>query len=181
MGLIKSLLGAPPRLQPREAAYEAVLAESEERLLSEVNLPEGSELLTTAQFGLRMPNGIVVWNEWCEGGLQIPFNNPLDRLRMVANLQKTALDLGFDIEQFLEHYEWVTRNQIAIVRYEDTGSYHLTHPSVTGIAAVSVVEEQARDDYYDSEDESSKETSAPDHNGGEVCSGPVGSTEGGGS
>lgn len=95
--------------------------------------PTGADLIVTQQYGLRMPNGDVIWNTWDEPPLVILFDNHLDRLRMVANLQKTAVDLGFDVDEFLSHYGWVTRNQIAAVVYEDTGAYSLTDPDVCGV------------------------------------------------
>ena len=104
------------------------------------------ELLLTAQFGLRLPNDTIVWNAWNNPPLVIPFDNPLDRLRMVANLQKTATDLGFEIEDFLTHYGWVTRNQIATVVYEDTGAYSLTDPAICRIVGPATTPDIDNDD-----------------------------------
>lgn len=100
--------------------------------------PSPAEVITTQQYGLRMPNGEIVWNAWNDPPLVIPFDNHLDRLRMVANLQKTATDVGFDVDEFLSHYGWATRNQIAAVVYEDTGAYSLTDPDVCGVSAPSL-------------------------------------------
>lgn len=91
------------------------------------------EVITTQQFGLRKPNGEIIWNVWNDPPLVIPFDNHLDRLRMVATLRKTADDVGFDADEFLSHYGWATRNQIAAVVYEDTGAYPLTDPTVCGV------------------------------------------------
>lgn len=90
------------------------------------------ELIVTQQWGLRLPSGEVVWNSW-QG---TSFEHPLDRLRMVAILQKTATDLGFreeteKIHDFLSQYSWATRNQIASVVYEDTGTFPLTASEVS--------------------------------------------------
>jgi hypothetical protein len=88
------------------------------------------ELLVTSQWGLRLPSGEIAWNSW--SGVQ--FGDPLNRMLMVAKLQRTGLDLGFaetQLGKFLCHYSWATRNQIATVVYEDTGAYPLTHPEVS--------------------------------------------------
>ena len=91
------------------------------------------ELHTTRQWGLQLPNGEVFWNDW--SGHQL--GHPLDRVRLIANLQKTAADIGLapgeQTDDFLSHYGWVTRNQIASVIYETTGAYPLTHPEVSAL------------------------------------------------
>jgi hypothetical protein len=88
------------------------------------------ELLVISQWGLKLPSGEMAWNSWW--GVQ--FGDPLNRMLMVAKLQRTGLDLGFaetQLGKFLCHYSWATRNQIATVVYEDTGAYPLTHPEVS--------------------------------------------------
>lgn len=85
------------------------------------------ELVVTRQWGLRLPDGRIAWNSWSG----ITFDDPLDRVRMIANLQKTAEQVAFEQQDFLAHYGWVTRNQIAAVVYEDTGAYSLTDSEVS--------------------------------------------------
>ena len=95
-------------------------------------LPDDSgELVTTVQYGLKMPNGEVVWGSWAECN----FDLPLDRLRLVAKLQRVAQDCHWQIDEFISRYAWVAREQRAIVRYEDAGTYTITDPSIVAIAA----------------------------------------------
>lgn len=91
--------------------------------------PDGGTTRVTEQWGLRLPDGDVAWNSW-QG---IPFDSPLDRLHMVATLQKTAQDVGFDPEDFLARYGWETRNEIAQVVYEQTGSHPLMADEVSEV------------------------------------------------
>lgn len=82
----------------------------------------------THQWGLRLPDGEVAWNSW-QG---VPFDNPLDRVHMIARLQQTAQDTGWSELEFLAAYGWVTREEHAQVTYHVTGSYPLTDPAVSG-------------------------------------------------
>ena len=108
---------------------------AEVRKLRVADPPEvAPEVITTEQYGLQMPNGDIIWNAYSDAGVTIPFDNHLDRLRMIATLKKTAADVGFDVDDFLSHYSWVSRNQIAAVVYEDTGSYSLTDSEVCGVS-----------------------------------------------
>lgn len=84
--------------------------------------PPLGELVVTKQWGLVLPGGDVAWNSW-QG---VPFDNPMDRLHMIAKLQATANDVGWHQDEFLARYGWATRNQLARVLYEGTGSYDLT-------------------------------------------------------
>lgn len=99
-----------------------------------------TNLHVAEQWGLKLPNGQIHWNEW-QG---TPFGNPVDRMRMVAALQKTAEDIGLpsgpETDQFLSKYQWVTRLARATVEYEDTGAYSLTDPHVSALGAPEVDE-----------------------------------------
>ena len=96
---------------------------------------EEPELIVSKQWGLQLPNGEVQWNAW-QGNT---FAHPLDRARLVANLQRTAGDIGLpqgqETDEFLSKYQWVTREQIATVVYGDTGAYPLTDPQVFALGA----------------------------------------------
>ena len=110
------------------------------------------ELVVTMQWGLALPSGEIAWNSW--SGVQ--FGDPLNRVLMVAKLKRTGLDLGFAEDQlgeFLCRYGWVTRNQLATVVYEDTGSYALIDPEVSA----QVAPEQGLQNY----DNESKNGSQP--------------------
>lgn len=91
---------------------------------------DNGELVTTVQYGLKMPNGEVVWGSWAE----CDFAQPLDRVRLIAKLQRVAQDCCWQIEEFVNRYSWVAREQRAIVRYEDAGAYTITDPSIVAIA-----------------------------------------------
>lgn len=110
------------------------------------------EQITTAQWGLRLPNGEVHWNVW-QG---VTFYHPIDRLRMVATLRQTAIDVGLaegeQVEEFVSRYSWETRTQHATVVYEQTGAYSLMHPAVS---ALSAPDQQVENDH------DSKDTDAP--------------------
>lgn len=90
---------------------------------------DSGELVTTLQYGLRMPNGEVVWGSWAECN----FDLPLDRLRLVAKLQRVAQDCHWQIDEFVNRYAWTTRQQRAIVRYEDGGEYPITDPDIVSV------------------------------------------------
>ena len=93
-------------------------------------LPDDSgELVTTIQYGLKMPNGDVVWGSWAECN----FDQPLDRLRLIAKLQRVAQDCHWQTEEFVSRYAWVTREQRAIVRYENVGTYDIADPSIVAV------------------------------------------------
>lgn len=96
------------------------------------------ELVITKQWGLLLPGGDIAWNSW-QG---IPFDNPLDRLHMVAKLQATANDVGWHQDEFLARYGWVTRNQIARVCYEDTGCYGLTDSEASQPEDIAITQEE---------------------------------------
>jgi hypothetical protein len=122
------------------------------------------ELVVSPQWGLRLPRGEVAWNTW-QG---VSFFDPLDRMLMVAKLQQTGLDMGFAQDQlgeFLGRYGWATRNQIATVVYEDTGTYSLIDPEVS--ASVPTVDVQ-------NDNESENAPTLPDDPHRSVRQGPVG-------
>lgn len=111
----------PDDLWPEEPATLQAVAEAED---------ERPEIITTPQWGLILPGGEIMWNSW-QG---IDFDHPLGRLRMVATLQKTALEMGFAPEQvseFTASYSWATRMQVAAVIYESTGEHALTDQIVS--------------------------------------------------
>jgi hypothetical protein len=119
------------------------------------------ELIVTQQWGLRCPGGEVHWNLW-QG---IGFEHPLGRLKMVATLQQTALDMGFAEDQvgsFLDYYGWVTRNQIATVVYEDTGAYPLTDSAVSAVGTPENGELPHDDSSQPTESRDDFATPAPD-------------------
>lgn len=102
------------------------------------------------EFGLLLPNGQVLWNNYNNRSLE----TPADREMMVAVLSKTAEECGFPEEQFTSNYQWVCR------RVETTitplGVFALRNPEVVGVDN-TLAEEDSR--LYDTSDFS---TSAAD-------------------
>jgi hypothetical protein len=98
------------------------------------------EIMVGQQWGLRLPSGEVHWNMW-QG---VHFAHPIDRAKMVANIQKTLADIGLapgeQTEEMLAQYQWVTRNQLATVVYEETGTYSLANPQAFALSAPEVDE-----------------------------------------
>lgn len=171
-------LGSGSLWAAEDMAYDSLWSGADDLWPSETEIAPTSsepELIVGAQFGLRLPNGSIVWNAWNNPPLVIPFDNLLDRLRMVANLQKTAADLGFVVDDFLVNYGWVTRNQIATVVYEDTGAYALTDPVVCGVSAPSTGKTPDHDDGSSKDDLSVP----PAHLDRTIHPGPMGGVEGG--
>lgn len=104
------------------------------------------ETETTTEWGLRLPNGQVQWNTWSG----VDFIDPLGRLRMIAVLQKTALDMGLSegqqSDEFLTRYKWQTREKKARIKYQTTGSFPLTDPAASAAPQENSSHEQPQDD-----------------------------------
>ncbi len=88
-----------------------------------------AETLTALQYGLRLPNGETAWGSWSG----VSFDQPLDRLRMIAKLQRAAQDCGWQIDEFVGRYAWVAREQHAVVHYEDAGEYDIHDPDIVTV------------------------------------------------
>lgn len=156
-GAASAVWDGPDDLWPEEPVADPV----EESQISDT--ASEPELLVHQQWGLLLPSGDIMWGSWNN----LVFATPMDRVNVIANLQKTAEQCGFsEGEQtagFLSHYGWVTRNQIATVVYEDTGAYTLTDPAV---CATSTPSEETPDGQQDPD--------SPPHPGGDLCPGSVG-------
>jgi hypothetical protein len=92
--------------------------------------------IVTREWGLKLPGGDVVWGSW-QG---VPFDNPLDRVHMIAKIKQTAQDSGWDPEEFFVNYSWVTRNAYTTVDYQLTEAYSLMDPAVSGTPSRSLNE-----------------------------------------
>jgi hypothetical protein len=101
---------------------------------------------TTIEWGLELPRGEVQWKSWSG----IDFSTPLDRMRMIATLQKTALDMGLNAngqsDEFLTKYKWQTREKTARIRYKNTGTFSLNDPAVSAAPVENSINEQSQDD-----------------------------------
>lgn len=88
---------------------------------------EPVETWTEQEWGLVLPGGQIAWNTYSS----VFFHNALDRLHMISRLQLTAQELGFDQEEFLANYSWVTRSKTTAVQYGGAVSYLLNDPQVS--------------------------------------------------
>jgi len=100
---------------------------------SDMYFPDDREVSMTTQkstiteYGLLLPNGQVLWNNYSNHSL----NSPADRYMMVQVLRKTAEECGFTEDQFMANYSWVSRR--VKTEITDLGSFDLTDPQVIGV------------------------------------------------
>lgn len=100
--------------------------------------PQGEDdktVVVVRQWGLQLPDGSISWGSW----QSIPFDNPLDRLRMIATLQQTALNVGFgegeQVAEFLGRYQWRTRDATIATSFSDiTNTFALGDPIVAEVS-----------------------------------------------
>ena len=57
------------------------------------------------EYGLQLPNGDVHWGQY----LGRPIKTEAERNQMAAVLHRTAVECGFDEEEFVARYSWVAR------------------------------------------------------------------------
>lgn len=70
--------------------------------------PDGPPVaILRQQWGLRLPNGSVVWDNSLWLGRSLA--TPEDRTVLVEVLRKTAVEIGFEEATFLGCYGWATR------------------------------------------------------------------------
>jgi hypothetical protein len=69
------------------------------------------------QWGLKIPNGNVIWDNALYVGN--PISTPEQRSVLLEALKKTALELGFPPEQFLAQYGWVRRVGVPALAWSD--------------------------------------------------------------
>lgn len=131
----------------------------------EVSMPTQKSTIT--EFGLLLPNGQVLWNNYSNHSL----NTPADRNMMVQILRKTAEECGFTESEFLSHYSWVSRR--VQTEITDLGSFTLNDPVVIGVDEQTDLEDtQTYDDHTDSA--LSANTAAVHGDGGDLCPGSMG-------
>lgn len=107
-------------IPPREPEGSMATDEGADDLWpSEPPQEKNPETVVVRQWGLQLPDGSVNWGSW----QSIPFDNPLDRLRMIATLQQTALNIGFgegeQVAEFLGRYQWCTRDATVATVFSD--------------------------------------------------------------
>ena len=69
------------------------------------------------QWGLKVPNGNVVWDNALYCGN--PLATPEQRVAVTEALKKTALELGFVPEDFLKGFGWVSRVGVPALAWSD--------------------------------------------------------------
>jgi hypothetical protein len=57
------------------------------------------------EYGLQLPNGDIHWGQY----LNRPIRTEAERGQMAVVLHRTALECGFDEEEFVSRYNWVSR------------------------------------------------------------------------
>jgi hypothetical protein len=87
------------------------------------------------EFGLLLPNGQVLWNNYNGRSLEAP----ADRQEMVAVLRKTAEECGFPEEQFTSHYRWVSRR--VEITVTPLGVFALNDAEVVGVDNTAIEED----------------------------------------
>lgn len=122
--------------------------DAQERFLEEMKtLTADEEIEISIEWGLELPNGDVQWGSWSN----IDFSTQLDRLRMIAALQKTALDIGLNengqSDEFLNKYKWQTREKKSKISYRNTGAtFSLTDPAVSAAPVENSTYDEPKND-----------------------------------
>ena len=108
-----NILWSPPEIYPPLNGYGALTGDQ-----SDTPTPVISQPVSPAvQWGLRLPNGTIVWDNCLYQGH--PLATPEQRAVLLAVLQKTAADLSFDEQEFIGHYGWARRIGVPTVAYGD--------------------------------------------------------------
>jgi hypothetical protein len=83
--------------------------------------------MSELEYGLKLPNGNTFWGQWGNNVI----NTPASRSVFREALGQTALELGWDVEEFVTRYKWVTR----------TVEVHADHLSIHDIDAAPPLEQ----------------------------------------
>lgn len=89
-------------------------------------LPPLPPLSPEVQWGLRLPDGTVVWEDTLYRGH--PLCTAEQRATIVEVLRRTAADLNFDEITFLGNYGWARRVGIPAIQWRTIGVYPLMQP-----------------------------------------------------
>lgn len=85
---------------------------------------EDEQISVRTEYGLVLPNGEVAW-----GGYRgHPTETAEQRWVLWQALRKTAVEIGFDEDEFLSCYGWVSRRVTTIIR--DYANFPLDDPQV---------------------------------------------------
>ena len=83
--------------------------------------------MSELEYGLKLPNGNTFWGQWGNNVI----NTPASRSVFREALGQTAVELGWDVEEFVTRYKWVTR----------TVEVHADHLSIHNVDAAPPLEQ----------------------------------------
>ena len=83
-----------------------------------------SSVFRETEIGLALPDGTQVWPPDEYRGF--PIKDQTDRENFVSNLKNAALELHFPEADFLSKFQWVVRERITAVTYEDRCVFPIT-------------------------------------------------------
>lgn len=75
------------------------------------------------EYGLRLPNRDIVWNEWRGHPLQ----TSQQRWTLWQILRRTADEVGWTEEDFLPRYSWVSRSVTTSIKGQTDWAIDSTH------------------------------------------------------
>jgi len=124
------------------------------------------------EYGLLLPNGQVLWNNYNNRSLE----TPADRQMMMQVLRKTAEECGFLEEQFTSCYRWVCRRVETTVT--DLGVFALHDSEVVGVDNIATAEDSGSHDTGNSTGtpDGCADLQPDDSNSGDLRQGSVGSS-----
>lgn len=94
------------------------------------SIDEQGNLWTETQVGLKLPNGEIVWPPSEYGGY--PIATSKDRAALLEVFKKTAVELCFEVDSFVQNYSWVTRQLTVIADKESLREISIADPSAFG-------------------------------------------------
>jgi len=93
-------------------------------------IDEQGNLWTETQVGLKLPNGEILWPPSEYGGY--PIATSKDRATLLEVFKKTAVELSFEVDSFVQNYSWVTRQLTITTSKESIREIPITEPSAFG-------------------------------------------------
>ena len=103
---------SPPPGPPAIEHYDPIPPPPQEEIMPEQQPPQ-----PVVQWGLKVPNGNIVWDNALYCGN--PLATPEHRTSVLEALKKTAGELGFAPEDFLRDFGWVRRVGVPALAWGD--------------------------------------------------------------
>ena len=91
---------------------------------------EQGDSWTETQVGLKLPNGEILWPPSQYGGYPIATSE--ERATLLEVFKKTAVELCFEVDSFVQNYSWVTRELTVTADKESLREIPITEPSAFG-------------------------------------------------